>query len=252
MPTVTVIVKGIAICYSKGNLWKVLFPVNANEHVVKFTGPNNQNVPLALEGRTIDIRIGSNGSSFQTNPSAFHRYFDLTGPKAHDEIEPTAKKGVLLSIEGAEFSMAYGETDCRFELLEKGKLVDGPRTIGYAARFTLSGDGITMSINPPESSISGSLSSNCELIFDNTCPGRELPDNADFVMAYDVIRDAVVKGRQLEMARHSMDQPGVLDMFLWRLKKLGGSATARGENPAIGEPGLPCNAVVTSKSAKLP
>jgi hypothetical protein len=199
---VNILIKGIAICYFRNNVWTVLFPFN-KDHRVKLVSPKfSGGKELGFPGESVQIRaVGAGASHAVEPPASFTDFIDLTGGYAHQRVKPLAdwpKHGVYLTIENATFEK-LDNTYCRYLVTDShGVEKKAPIEIGYAATLNLSS--IVVQANGQET-FTHTLTGNTNLTFDNTCPGRIAEDDADFNMVCSLIEGADGTHRQFKMKR---------------------------------------------------
>lgn len=205
--TVDIIIKGIALCYRKGNSWHVLFPIDARGrgcHKINFShkkgdDSDSAKTPLA-QSTSITIRApGANSASGQTDNFGRH-VLNLTSAQTHPRIRRKSDltgKAVLMTIPNARFSInRYLE---EFPPHRIPKLVEQSTgsgtdltTLAHSVKATIAVDDGGQVIVESDQLTGGQFATergfSHTLTFDNDCeivrPGKN-----DMDMFYDVIEE---------------------------------------------------------------
>jgi hypothetical protein len=207
MAKVNIIIRGVALCYQKSGVWKVMFPFDQCHQVklIQQTSDETQ-VPLgtlADANNTIEIQTQGATSSTGTD-SSFNQIFDLTGSNAHSSgVKPIISwqtGGVLLTIPNAVFHL-HGAYQVDFILSGNGSEINVGK-IGHSsiAKIDLAQTGSISVISGGSEVFSHNGDTPCTLIFDNDCPPVHTDTGlGDFNMFYDIIEDSANSSRTFEL-----------------------------------------------------
>ena len=266
MATMTITIKGIAICYYHytTRTWKVLFPFNG-DHTVKISESGSAGISLGFLKGEIKITHNINASTASlppTTPDRFCDFLNITDKDhCHEKIRLTSNwddHGVLMTVGNASFSI--DELSRSHYLLrdEKGIVTRQPSIVGHSAKLILSADSIMVDALDGDGNpvFPAPFERDCDILIDNTCPAQcaHVGNLADFDMIYNVIEDASDRTRRFKLEREPGDGPNWLSRIINFIRSIIGlifSWHPTDNNPAPGEEGLPCNIVVASDPGGL-
>lgn len=259
MPTLTIIVKGIGICYRKDPYWKILFPFDRH-HKLKLEIVGHNTLTLGIPQETISIEAMGATSTFGENNSDFDRFINITGNNGHSRgIRPLIggnSRYALLTIKDGVFFQDE-PTKCSYSLIKKQDSVVPPGTayavVGYSARIEVTGEKFSIAAQHiPGSPIQ--ISSDSTIKLDNTCEKCNPDGDADFELIYNMVEDVDDPDREFTIVRDPKDDASPLTKIISAIAKILHEPIVFevSDNPESGKIGMPCNLVVSGDSTNLP
>lgn len=255
--TVNVLIKGVAICYEKDNLWKVLFP---------FDGCHSVKVSYKVDGREVFLghfgqvnnRLSISTDQQQIPPQSSNQFkqevLDLTDPSG--KTHPTVMKkqgwndrGVLLTIKNINFDVRhklkrdFPNSVRNLDLILTDRVTE--RRFGAAEDVAHSVEGninlkgnetVTITTAAGTNIFTSEPGNAYEITFDNDC---ELPNPSgknDMEMFYELIEEPGKPNRK----------------FIIEGKRTGDPVPGPKAIPPSLLEGKPCLAVQVTKSEQLP
>ena len=206
--TVKIIINGVALCYRKDALCKIVFPFDSC-HQIKLTYQNDAGQefevgPLAKENRFIEI-VSEGATSASGEDASFEQILNLTADFAHSSgiklKDDWRQKAVLMEIQNAVFFME-DQVRTDFVLLENEKEKENVGRIGHSVRaeIELADNGTIRVLSDGAELFVTEKGTSYNLIFDNDCPVEDMSeDQNDFDMFYDIIQDAENPERRFEV-----------------------------------------------------
>lgn len=251
MPTVNIIIKGVALCYRKDGMWKVLFPFDTC-HKVKFSYRKDDNPAvklsnLAKANNVIEVTASGAADPDQSASSNYRQHIlDLTSPGMHSRISRKTdwnQKAVLMTIENAKlhiYDYIQDHTGRPVPLVDTERPSE-PQTldmVGHSVRaeISLNNAGIVRVRSEGRDILTTDPGASYTLTFDNDCK-EPRPGKNDMEMLYKAI-----------------EEPGKP----WRMLLVGGRGSSQKDgiipftDPPMPEEGKPCLAVGTGDPTDLP
>lgn len=260
MSKVTIITKGIGLFYLKDEIWKIMFPFDADFssdascHRVEFSfrkdgEADSEPVILANPNRSINIEVKNAApSSVAAAGSNIDDFLDLTANYAHSggvKLKPDwNEKAVFISIPNAKFSVDE-LTEDEFILSENNqpKMIKKIGNTGMA-EIELEADGnISVKNENDEEVFTSEPGFDYFLTFDNDCEKEKLLESTgDFEMVYNIVEDKDNPNRKFEVSQYlgTMAMKKNNEIIFMNKSIL---STVRG---------LPCHKVLISNTDGLP
>ena len=245
MTTLTIRVRGLAICYLRDAAWKVIF-VCDNVHPLTLTypvGSGTASVSLREQGRDLDLELRSQNLGPAKNPYAANidRLFNMAAGHAHgrDKLKLMRRRKITdLAIMTVPVSLAgvSQTTDGYYFVQEQShpgmpvKIID---PVAKEVVFTVGiADKVTLSVTDPKDpkytksfEIEGG-GSDIELDLDNDCDNK--CTHNDFLDLYEVVIDgSESKERKFAAGKVIGDIPNAMPRVI---KPLGGTMSAEQGN----------------------
>jgi hypothetical protein len=197
--TVDIIIKGIAICYQKGNNWQVLFPVDKEGcHKIDFSSKDQTGSPVTSLAKKADsIEITAKGATSETgaDENFVQDVYDLTSEDTHGKVRLKEEAGryVSMTIPNAHFSInevfvgQKGQKLADLVDIKHPKLKKPVKRLANSVKGTITlNDGGHVTVKAGEFSFTTDGSHT--LIFDNDCEKVKVGRN-DMDMFYEIIEE---------------------------------------------------------------
>jgi hypothetical protein len=201
--TVDIIIRGISICYRKGDVWKILFPIDdlkchkINFSVRKEDGKDEAKGFLA-DAPSINLSVAEAESETGESTNFANTVYDLTGGHTHPKVrlKPNPGKFVLMTVPNAYFFIDVYLEDISPDhqipaLVDVGTSAPGHTftSLAHSAKAIIRlKDGGTLTLKAGGFQFTTEPGSSYTLTFDNDCDKIPTGEN-DMDMFYTVIEE---------------------------------------------------------------